>query len=334
MREFFKMHRFSPQAKALIRKCTQIVTDFQGRGLRMTLRQLYYQLVSVNAIENKAKEYKKLSGLLSDARLMGMVDWDAIEDRIRKPRAAQEFESLDDLMDAALATYRLPRWEGQKHYVELWVEKDALAGILEPIAREYHITFMVNRGYSSQSAMYESAKRFLEGCYGQEIPYKTVAEMVSKNGEKSKETLDVLSKIRVQDRDGFPELKRQPVLLYLGDHDPSGEDMVSDVTKRLDMFGIEVDVRKIALTRAQVDQYDPPPNPAKMKDPRAAAYVDQHGTSSWEVDALSPDVLDALIRAEIESVCDLDEMEAIKRREERDKKLLSKALSGLRKKKR
>lgn len=334
MREYFKMHKFSPGAKKTIQSCREILNDFQARGLRMTLRQLYYQLVSRNAIENKLKEYKRLSNLLSDARMMGMLDWDAIEDRLRKPRAAQQFEDLNDLMEAALATYRLARWEGQEHYVELWVEKEAMAGIIEPIAREYHITFMVNRGYSSQSAMYEAAKRFLDGCYGK-VPYQTVAEMLTKGGQKLENpTHEALTKVMIQNKDDFPTQKRKPILLYLGDHDPSGEQMAEDCSNRLDLFGIDVDVRKIALTREQVDMYDPPPNPAKMADPRAAAYVEKHGESSWEMDALSPDVLDQVIRGAIEEVCDLDLMEKIKRREERDKKLLVKAVESLRKKKR
>lgn len=334
MREYFKMHRFTPGAKKTIRHCREILNEFQERGLRMTLRQLYYQLVSRNVIENKLKEYKRLSNLLSDARMMGQLDWDAIEDRLRKPRAAQEFDSLDDLIGAALASYRLARWEGQEHYVELWVEKEAMAGIIEPIAREYHITFMVNRGYSSQSAMYEAAKRFLEGCYGK-IPYLSMADYLIKNGEKLDDsTREAISKVMMQDRPEFPTLKRKPVLIYLGDHDPSGEHMPEDCSNRLNLFGIEVDVRKIALTREQVEMYDPPPNPAKMADPRAQAYVDKHGESSWEMDALSPDVLDQVIRAAIEEVCDLDLMETVKRREERDKKLLVKAVESLRKKKR
>ena len=76
------------------------------------------------------------------------------------------------------------------------------------------------------------------------------------------------------------------LLFYLGDFDPSGEDMVRDVKDRLEMFGVELEVEKLALTKAQIAQYNPPPNPAKMTDSRAAAYVEKHGSSSWEVDAL------------------------------------------------
>jgi hypothetical protein len=337
MREFVKNHKFSPEAMALVRKCSEIVTNYQAQGLRLTLRQLYYQLVSANVIRNEEKQYKKLSGLLSDARLMGRIDWEAIEDRIRVPRIPQDFRDLGELVDAALASYRLDRWDGQEHYVELWVEKDALAGILAPIAREYHVAMMVNRGYSSQTAMYDSAKRFLKACHGEDLPYRTLLD-ISREVKGSEDFEDhvkeELGRVRVLDsRKLKDEPDRKPVLLYLGDHDPSGEDMVRDIGARLAMFGIDVDVRKVALTKDQIEQYDPPPNPAKMTDPRAIEYVDKHGATSWEVDALPPDALDRIIRDALDEVVDHGRMDKIKDREKRDKNLLMKALKSLKRKK-
>lgn len=334
MREFVKLHKFSPDAQVLVRKCQQIVSSFQAQGFKMTLRQLYYQLVKDNLIRNEEKQYKRLSGLLSDARLMGRVDWEAIEDRIRVPRIPQDFKDLGDLVDTALGAYRLDRWAGQENYVELWVEKDALAGILAPIAREYHVPMMVNRGYSSQTAMYDAGQRFLSACYQGKLPYKTLLEIGEARGNKyDEEVTKELSSIRALDRALLPEVpKRRPILLYLGDHDPSGEDMVRDIGARLGMFGIEVDVRKVALTTEQVEEYDPPPNPAKMADPRASEYVDKHGPTSWEVDALPPDVLDRIIREALDEVVDAEKVEEIKAQEKRDKTLLLKALKSLKRK--
>ena len=283
----FIAKRFNTQSVARIAQCDAIIEDYQGQGLRLTLRQLYYQLVSRNLIRNTEREYKNLVALVSDARLAGLLDWDAIEDRVRRPRSPSEFENLSDLVEAAIASYRLPRWQGQDYYVELWVEKDALAGVLEPLASEFHVTMMVNRGYSSTSAMYESANRFRH----------------------------------YSDRTG--------VLFYLGDHDPSGEDMVRDMGVRLQMFGVDVDVRKLALTMPQIEQYNPPPNPAKMADPRAEAYVEAHGNESWEVDALPPNVLTQIIRDAFDEVLDVLKMNRIKKREQRDKRQLQVAVERL-----
>jgi hypothetical protein len=281
-KQHFRDHRFSPEAATLLQQCIEIIEGYMQQGLRLTLRQTYYQCVVRNLFPNSEKSYKKLSALLSDARLAGLVDWEAIEDRVRVPVVPQEFRDLKELAEVALNAYRLPRWADQDFYVEVAIEKDALSGVLRPIAREFHVTMSVNRGYVSQSAMYDSAGRFMAA---------------SDAGKECK-------------------------LFYLGDHDPSGEDMVRDIRDRLEMFGATVEVEKIGLTMAQVERYNPPPNPAKLTDPRSAEYVDKHGAVSWEVDALPPEVLNRLVRGSITEILDVKKMDAIKRREEADKRRL------------
>lgn len=284
MKQAFREVNFRPASLDLIRQCNEIVERYQRQHLRLTLRQLYYQLVSRNVIRNEEKAYKSLGGLVSDARLSGLLDWNAIEDRVRVPRLPTEFDDLDELAKAALASWRLPRWKSQENYVELWVEKDALSGVLRPLASEFHLTMMVNRGYSSQSAMFEAGSRFRER----------------------------------SDKNCF--------LLYLGDHDPSGEDMVRDVRDRLEMFGADVTVEKIALTMEQVEEHDPPPNPAKMSDSRAPGYVERFGNESWEVDALPPDTLQDLIRSRVEDLVDPDAWEIVRAREKEMAKAFAKAV--------
>ncbi|MFA6031266.1 MAG: hypothetical protein WC969_15560, partial [Elusimicrobiota bacterium] len=150
-KELFRTKKFSEQALLTIDHCNAVVEDYQGKGLKLTLRQLYYQCVTINLFENSEKSYKNLGSLVSDARLAGLIDWDAIEDRVRQPRTQFEVPNLGAAVKTIEHAYRLPRWEGQDYYVELWVEKDALAGVLQPMADKYHVTMMVNRGYSSQS---------------------------------------------------------------------------------------------------------------------------------------------------------------------------------------
>jgi hypothetical protein len=277
--QFVYGQKFHSKTLALISKANEIIEDYQAQGYRLTLRQLYYQFVSRNLMPNSERSYKNLGNTISEARLCGLVDWNAIEDRVRVPRRAAQFDNIQNLVDSALYSYRLDRWKEQKNYVELWVEKDALAGVLSPLAVEFHVTLMVNRGYSSQTAMFESGRRF---------KYER-------------------------------EQGKACHLLYLGDHDPSGEDMVRDVTDRLKMFGCELEVEKLALTMAQVKQYNPPPNPAKMSDSRAQGYVAEHGNESWEVDALPPQVLAQIIRDALAKRVDMDLMNKIKDQEEIDK---------------
>jgi hypothetical protein len=291
VKEEFRIVRFRQPSLDLIDQCNEIIERYQDMGLKLTLRQLYYQLVSANIVPNTERSYKNVGGTVSDGRLAGLIDWDAIEDRGRQPKPLTEWESPQDIMKAVCSQYRLDRWDGQDVYVELWVEKDALSGVLRPIAHEYHVMLAVNKGYSSQSAMYEAAQRF-----------------------KKKEQ----------------EQEKQCLLLYLGDHDPSGEDMVRDIGDRLEMFGVQnLETLKIALTTKQVKEFRPPPNPAKITDPRAKSYIALHGPTSWEVDALPPQVLVKIIRAAIESVLDEPKMDAVKKREESHKQQLLKAAEGI-----
>lgn len=289
-REQFVEHRFSPESEILVGLCDQIVSGYQTQGFRLTARQLYYVLLSRNVLPNVPRSYPNLCSLISDARLAGRIDWDAIEDRIRVPWHPPEFENVEELVEAALASFRLPRWAGQKHYVELWVEKDALAGVLRPLAHEFHTTLLVNRGYSSTSAMYDAHNRF---------------------GEKEDAGYDCK-------------------LFYLGDFDPSGEDMVRDIGDRLTTFGVDVEIQKLALTKDQIDQYNLPPNPAKRTDPRAQAFIARHGASSWEVDALPPEVLQRIISQAFEGILDRTLLAKILKREAKDKTALRRALEQVR----
>lgn len=292
-RECFKPKKFSYGAEVQIATANEIIERYQEQDLKLTLRQLYYQFVAHHDLPNTQKSYKNLGKVISDARLAGLIDWDAIEDRGRTPDVPSQWNSIEHLVDIATRQFRLPRWAEQPHYVELWVEKQALAGVLEPVAHKHHVTLMVNKGYASSSSMYESAQRFL----------RAVTE--------TEEATD-----------------RQTTILYLGDHDPSGEDMVRDIRERMDMFcGFEVYVEKIALTMEQVRQYDPPPNPAKVSDPRAVEYIRKYGDDSWEVDALDPAVLVQLIEEAIEQRTDPILLSRVIKHEDEQKAKLRKALA-------
>lgn len=290
MKRAYVEKNFRRDSLERIQLCNSIIADYQSQGLRLTLRQLYYQLVTKNVVTNTEKSYKNLGSLVSDGRLAGLIDWDAIEDRNREPVSWAEYDSLRELVDEALRRWRLPRWDGQDNYVELWVEKAALAGVLRPLAASHHVTMMVNRGYSSTSAMHESAGRF-----------KWAARNKGQHG----------------------------ILFYLGDHDPSGEDMVRDIDDRFSVFGAAVEVRKLALTMDQVKEYDPPPNPAKMSDSRAAGYVEKHGDESWEVDALNPATLSEIINAAFEEVIDQDALDKVLEREQEMAAVLEKGVKKM-----
>ena len=278
--------------KERLETINSIIEEYQDEGYVLTLRQLYYQLVSRDVVPNKQSEYSKLSTLLKEGRMAGIVDWDAIEDRLRKPSSPSAFDSPSDILDACIQQYALPRMKGQDCYVEVWVEKDALSGVLKRVTEKYHVPILVNRGYSSASAMYDSFERF-KAAYENEQTVK---------------------------------------ILYLGDFDPSGMDMIRDIRDRTMEFvdgyydndhDLVFDIQPIALTRNQIKQYNPPPNPAKITDPRAKEFIKEHGATSWEVDALPPNVLNSLLEDAILENIDEDAYLEIVSREDADKKKLN-----------
>ena len=276
--------------RILLNDIIRILEDYKEQGYKLTLRQLYYQLVSSDILENKVQNYSKLSRILTDARLCGFVDWEIIEDRIRIPQRPSQWNSINQLVSAATNQYRKDRHYTQENYVEVWVEKDALSGILQPITEKYHLNLMVNRGYSSITAMWNASQRF-------------------------QEQLD-------DDKNCH--------IIYLGDHDPSGLDMIRDIKDRMATFQINnLMVNQIALTQSQIKKYNPPPNPAKENDPRAKSYIEEFGHVSWELDALKPQVLTKLLESEIKKLIDLELYNEIILEEDREKEQLTQLVEEL-----
>ena len=280
MKEKFREINFSKKNLILLEDIKEILEEYETKEIRVTLRQLYYQLVSRNILENKTKEYSKLSSLLTKARYSGEIDWRSIEDRIRIPRRPVTFENIEELVKNSIHWYELDRWEDQNYYLEIWTEKDALSSIIAPLTDKWQITLSVNRGYTSASSMYESSERF------------------------------------------FKKENKENIILYFGDHDPSGLDMIRDISDRLYEFKVDVNVCPIALTMEQIEKYNPPPNPAKISDPRAKWYFENFGDTSWEVDALSPEVLEELIEINILKYLDIEKFNQIKEKEQEDKNFL------------
>ena len=232
----------------------------------LTLRQLYYQLVSRDLIPNTERSYKRVGSIINDARLAGLIDWSAIEDRTRNVRRLSHWDNPADIVETVAKQFRVDMWVGQTYRPEVWIEKDALVGVIEGICHRYDVPFFSCRGYTSQSEMWGASQRMIEHAEGEQVPY----------------------------------------ILHFGDHDPSGKDMSRDITDRLNMFigagGLEF--KRMALNMDQITQYKPPPNPAKLTDARAAGYIAEFGNSSWELDALEPRVISDLIEGALDDLID------------------------------
>jgi len=278
MKIAFRNIRLSKDNLRRLDMINDIIVSYQDQGYRLTLRQLYYQLVSHDVIPNNVKEYGKLSTLLKEGRMAGVVDWDAIEDRLRKPDVPSSWKSPEDMINSCIRQYRVDRMEDQPVYIEVWVEKDALSGVLNRVTRSYGIPIIVNRGYSSVTAMYDAHVR-------------------------------------------FSSANAWPTILYIGDFDPSGQDMIRDIRERIEEFRGDYvfELHALALTQNQIREYNPPPNPAKVTDPRAKDYIRKFGPVSWEVDALRPEVLHNILDDAIRALIDKEKYQACMAKEQAGK---------------
>lgn len=256
----YKAHKFRRSSRVLIDQASEIISEMASQGYTLTLRQLYYQFVRRNWIENKEAMYKRLGRLVSDAREAGEMDWFAIEDRGRNAYSTPTEEDPSRVLMGIENGLVFDQWARQDHYLEVWVEKQALEAVISRPCNERDVTYMACKGYLSTSESWRAGQRF---------------------------------------RDAI-ERGKKPVLIHLADHDPSGLNMTDDNDHRLRIFSEsfepdEIEVRRIALNMDQVEQYKPPPNPAKQKDSRYAHYKRLYGPDSWELDALEPRVLHKLI---------------------------------------
>ena len=126
-------HNMRAATRELLDRIVAVVDDYGRQGYRLTLRQLYYQLVAAAVIPNEQSQYARLSNMLVNARMYGMIDWNSIEDRVRVPQRPPQWDSVADILDACADQFRCDRHEDQDNYVEVWVEKDALSGVLLPV---------------------------------------------------------------------------------------------------------------------------------------------------------------------------------------------------------
>lgn len=285
--------KFSGEHLLIIKQANSIIEDYQAQGFKLTLRQLYYQFVSRDLLPNTPKSYSRLGGIINDARLAGRIDWDAIEDRTRAVKEVAHWENPAEIISEDSGVFRIDKWQNQEYRPEVWIEKEALSGVIQGVCRELDIPFLSCRGYTSQSEMWSSARRMID----------------------------------------FIDAGQRPIILHFGDHDPSGIDMSRDIKDRMTVFGCDVEIddgdgnmgfRRLALNMNQIEHYNPPPNPAKVTDSRFDDYQRRFGDESWELDALEPRLIVSLIRSTVEELRDPAKWQKMVKLEKEHRELLKK----------
>lgn len=261
---------FTRENQLLVDFMNSVIRDYQRQGYVLTVRQLYYQLVARDVIANTLQSYKRIAGIINDAKLSGDIDWDAIEDRTREFVIGNHWELGSDITKACADQFRMDMWANQEWRVFVIIEKEALVGVLSRLCRQWDVPILAARGYPSGTVLRDFAQRFI-------LPAQQDDQVIK--------------------------------ILHLGDHDPSGLDMTRDLNARINLFTYgepddDMYVDRIALNRDQIDELRPPENPAKTTDSRYATYRKEHGDSSWELDALPPAYLNELVEDHIRAHVD------------------------------
>jgi hypothetical protein len=267
----------------IVAHANTIAREYRLQGLRLTLRQLYYQFVARGLTANGQKVYKRIGAAMTSARLAGDFDVELIEDRGRSISDGGYGWSVLDVEEglhiAAETVQDIPdehifaaRWEGQRRFVSVWVEKKALSGVFQRPCLDLGVSLFPCAGYPSVSALYA----FLQAVRSAKRAHAGLEEVV---------------------------------VLYFGDHDPDGWEIPRSAARNLatlnDTYGVvDLPIRfeRVALNMDQIEAFDPPPFPAKVTSSRYQRYVQEHGTNdAWELDALDPGELQRLIRDEVSS---------------------------------
>ena len=284
--EQYLERRFQKHSLVMIDRVNQIIAEYhEGRGLALIVRQIHYQFVARGWQANTSARYGALVYAITNGRDAGLIDWDAIEDRSRAIQRVSTWRNPEQILAAAAASYREDLWATQPRHIEIWVEKDSLAGMFDAVHRDYRVPIYPHRGGDSTTNIRAAGVRLAE-------------------------------KI---------ELGAEPLILLFNDHDPAGWTMRRDIPERLEFYARQpIEVRVLGLTMEQVRRLQPPSNFAKEKDPNHEAYIREFGTEEcWELDALPPDLFDQLARGVIEAELDHEAWRRALAREARNRRKLT-----------
>lgn len=137
---------------------SEALRSFDLSGIPMTVRQVYYALVSRGAIPKTEAAYNRACYHLLAMRRLAVIPYDFIADNTRWMRKPNTYKGLEQFLEITKQTYRRMLWADQADYIEVWVEKDALAGVLYDVTAEWDVPLMVTRGYPSETFLFDAAE--------------------------------------------------------------------------------------------------------------------------------------------------------------------------------
>lgn len=257
MLQQFIWKKFNKESLRKIAIANEIFDSYAQKGFSLILRQVYYQFVARNIIENSIPSYKALGNLISEARLAGHIDWNSIRDTGsgRNLRSPTSWNTAEEIIEGASGQFKMDRWRNQPRRIEVWIEKESLIGVISRACSNLDVPYYSCKGHNSQTKAYDAAMRM----------------------------------------QSYKEQGYDPLIIYLGDHDPSGLDISRDIDERFKLFMGGVEVNRVALNIDQIREFNPPPNVAKTKDSRYEKYVKEFGKDCWELDSLDPTIMADLV---------------------------------------
>jgi len=211
-----------------------VKTILAGEEGQISIRHTFYRLTGLYVIEKTESDYKSLCGHLSKWRRSGDIEWSAFADSTRWHIRSATFDSVDAALRNTAETYRRNLWDDQNSYLEIWVEKDAMAAIVSRAAAPFGVPVFVARGFASLSSLYSAANTFRS----------------------------------------WSEAGKQCVIYHLGDWDPSGVAACESMIRAFrDDFKVDVEFIRAAVTPDQIRTLDLPTRPVKQSDTRAAKWT-------------------------------------------------------------
>ena len=260
------------------KKRKELILDWARQHRPVTVRQIFYRLSTLEAVDKSERGYKVVGRLCTQMRLDGEIPFSYFADNTRWMRRPRTYNTIQEALELTAQTYRKSLWQNQTAAAEIWLEKEALAGVIYPVTSLWDVPLMVVKGYPSVTFLHTAASQM---------------------------------------KNDYFHHNRITKIFYLGDRDPSGVDIYRHITERIPEFAPQTPVifQHVAVTPAQVRQWQLPSRPTKKKDSRAKGFEGE----SVELDAIQPSDLRQLVTDCIEKVIDSSQLQQLRAIEKMEK---------------
>ena len=255
----------------------------------ITVRGVFYQATTRGLVPKSETEgYRPVQRELVKMRREGLIPWGWITDGSRSVFGYRRYGGLDSYARQVASNYRKDYWLDSPEYVEVWLEKEALKGVVSPVAvGEFGLDLYVTKGQPSVTYLYEAA------------------EQIAEDGRPT--SLYVLTDFDPGGLRIFDRIRREL------------EGFAPDA---------ELQVERIAVTPEQIAEHGLPTRPGKTKDPQAQRFAQEYGEGCVELDAMPPATLRALVKDAIERHMDPDRLRVMRLAEEQEREVLRNVWGG------